>query len=367
MQTLNTVHLSGRKTTIVALSLILSACSAPAEDPGSLSSTRPVRLYEVDDQQHLNQRSFPARLKASEEASLSFRIPGELVDFPVLSGTLVNKGQVLARLDGRDSKNQLAARQADFELADADYLRISALRERQMVSQADYDQVRTRRTAARVAVNLAQDQLNDTVMKAPFSGRIARRHVENYQSVEDQQPVLDLQNHKRLDVTIQMPESLLTRLRQGQIESSYQPVIHFAHDPQATYLASYREHATQVTPGTQSYEVSFSMPAPDDFVLYPGMAATLVLDMSQLRPDDGQAEYIVPITAVAKDDASSQYQAWVYESGTLQPRNVTLGQLTENGITITSGLKPGEQIASAGLNQLRPGMAVTPLQRERGI
>ena len=300
---------------------------------------------------------------------MSFRIPGELVDFPVLSGTLVNKGQVLARLDDRDSKNQLTARQADFELADADYQRISALRERQMVSQADYDQVRARRTAARVAVNLAQDQLNDTVMKAPFSGRIARRRVENYQSVEDQQPVLDLQNHKRLDVTIQMPESLLTRLRQGQIESSYQPVIYFAQDPQTTYLASYREHATQVTPGTQSYEVSFSMPTPDDFVLYPGMAATLVLDMSQLRSDDGQAEYIVPITAVAKDDASGQYQAWVYESvsGTLQPRGVTLGQLTENGITITSGLEPGEQIASAGLNQLRPGMAVTPLQRERGI
>ena len=75
------------------------------------------------------------------------------------------------------------------------------------------------------------------------------------------------------------------------------------------------------------------------------------------------------MTAVMTDDTSNQKQVWVYDAdtGTVNPEVVTLGRITQSGITVLSGLNAGDQIASAGLNRLEPGMKVKPLERERGL
>ena len=354
-------------TATVSLSL-LTACSQPAEQQTSV--VRPVKLFEVVNRQAQNLREFPAIVAASEEASLSFRIPGELLEFPVSSAMIVEQGQLLARLDDRDIRNEVAALQADFDLAEADFRRIQSLREKQMVSQSDFDNANTRLKASRVNLQLAKDRLSDTVLTAPFDGRIAQTLVENYQSVQAQQPVLFLQDHQTLDISIQVPESILTQVQEDRVDPTYQPVVTFAGRGGSEYTAAYKEHATRVTPGTQSYEVTFTMPAPESFTVYPGMGATLTIDMTRIMGNGNpDSEFIVPMTAVLKDDASGQYQVWVYntETGTVTPRPVTAGRITQSGITVTSGLEDGEQIVSAGLNRLRAGMEVKPLERERGV
>ncbi|MET4695684.1 efflux RND transporter periplasmic adaptor subunit [Endozoicomonas lisbonensis] len=354
-------------TATLSISL-LTACSQSVEQEASV--VRPVRLFEVVNRQAQNLREFPAIVAASEEASLSFRIPGELLEFPVSSAMIVEQGQLLARLDDRDIRNEVAVLQADFDLAEADFRRIQSLREKQVVSQSDFDNANTRLKAARVNLQLAKDRLSDTVLTAPFSGRIAQTLAENYQSVQAQQPIMILQDHKTLDISIQVPESILTQVQEERVDSSYQPVVSFAGNHGTEYRVSYKEHATRVTPGTQSYEVIFSMPAPEAFTVYPGMGATLAIDMTQVMGNGNSAsEYIVPMTAVLKDDASGQYQVWVYntETGTVTPKPVTVGRITQSGITVTSGLEDGEQIVSAGLNRLRAGMEVKPLERERGV
>ena len=354
-------------TATVSLSL-LTACSPSAEEPTSV--VRPVKLFEVENRQAQNLREFPAIVAANEEASISFRIPGELLQFPATSAMIVEQGQLLAKLDDRDIKNEMAARQADFDLAESDFRRIQSLREKQMVSQSDFDNANTRLKASRVNLQLAKDRLGDTLLTAPFSGRIAQTLVENYQSVQAQQPVLILQDHQTLDISIQVPESILTQVQKDRVDPSYQPVVTFAGNNGTEYSVSYKEHATRVTPGTQSYEVTFSMPAPESFTVYPGMGATLSIDMTRVISNGNAAEeFVVPMTAVLKDDVSGQYQIWVYntETRTVSPKQVTVGRITQSGITVTSGLEDGEQIVSAGLNRLRSGMEVKPLERERGV
>ncbi|KEQ13379.1 hypothetical protein GZ77_13325 [Endozoicomonas montiporae] len=354
-------------TATVSLSL-LTACSQPAEEQTSV--VRPVKLFEVVNRQAQNLREFPAIVAASEEASLSFRIPGELLQFPVSSAMIVEEGQLLAKLDDRDIKNEVVALQADFDLAASDFRRIQSLLEKQMVSQSDFDNANTRLKASRVNLQLAKDRLGDTVLTAPFAGRIAQTLVENYQSVQAQQPVMILQDHQTLDISVQVPESILTQVQEDRVDPSYQPVVTFAGNNGTEYKVSYKEHATRVTPGTQSYEVIFSMPAPETFTVYPGMGATLAIDMTRILGNGNPgSEYIVPMTAVLKNNASGQYQVWVYnpDTGTVTPKAVTVGRITQSGITVTSGLEDGAQIVSAGLSRLRIGMEVKPLERERGV
>lgn len=346
----------------------LTACSKPEEQ--TVDVIRPVKLFKVSDSGRENLREFPATVEATEEAEISFRVPGELSEFPILPSDNVSKGQLLAKLDDRDYKNNVAVKQADYDLAASNYRRIASLRAKKVVSVADYDQANAKLKSCKVALRLARDQLQDTTLLAPFAGRIAQTLVENYQSVQAQQPILILQSSNALDVSIQVPENIISSIREEDIDHDYTPTVRFSGNPDKDYLLTYKEQDTKVTPGTQSYTVTFTLPAPQELTMYPGMGGTVTIDLSRVtRQSKALAEYIVPITAVLKSDSSGQNQAWVYDpdSGMVNPVEVTLGPVTDKGITILTGLEEGDKIVSAGLSHLKPGMEVKPLERERGL
>ncbi|WP_252179730.1 efflux RND transporter periplasmic adaptor subunit [Endozoicomonas sp. 4G] len=352
----------------VAAVLLLTGCSQPQEEHKEV--VRPVKLFKVESSNAGNLRQFPAKVYASEEAEMSFRIPGELVEFPVKQAEEVRKGQLLARLDDRDIRNELAARQADYDLAKTEYGRIKSLHQKKMVSQSELDNASARLKSAGAALELAKDKLEYSVLTAPFDGRVAQTLVENHQFVQAQQAILILQGSNTLDVSIQIPESIVSGIRKEDVDFSYQPVVTFAGKPGAEYKVSYKEHATRVTPGTQSYEAVFTLPVPEDLTVYPGMGATLTMDLAKVSPAaNGGEHFVVPLSAVLKDNSTGKEQVWVYDeqNNTVHPVAVTVGTILQSGIELTSGLKGGERIVSAGVNRLRPGMKVRPLQRERGL
>ncbi|MGI9275414.1 MAG: efflux RND transporter periplasmic adaptor subunit [Endozoicomonas sp.] len=353
----------------VSTFLVMTGCSKTVEEEQT-EVIRPVKLFEVKDSGLMNMRQFPATVRASEEAEISFRIPGELVNFPVQPAQEVQKGQVLARLDDRDIRSELSTRKAEFDLAETDFRRVKSLLDKRIVPQSDFDNANARLKSARAALQLAQDKLDDSVLTAPFTGRVAQTLVENYQYVQAQQAILVLHSSSTLDISIQVPESIVSQVRQDRVDHDYQPSVSFVGRPDQDYRVTYKEHATRVTPGTQSYEVWFSMPIPDDLTVYPGMGATLMLDLSRVTVQDTDVpHFTVPLTAVLNDDSTGKSQVWVYDenSGVVNPVEVTLGRIRQSGISVLSGLSDGARIVSAGLNRLRAGMQVKPLERERGL
>ncbi|OED41548.1 hypothetical protein ACH42_13600 [Endozoicomonas sp. (ex Bugula neritina AB1)] len=357
-----------RASIALSVTLLLTGCSEPVEQASALP-VRPVKLYEIKDTQVQSLRQFPAKVRASEEASLSFRIPGELEALLIQPAQHVKKGDVLARLDDRDIRSELLARQAEFDLASVDFARVEQLRAKKIVSQSDYDNISAKLKSTQAALQLTKDKLKDSVLIAPFSGRVAQTKVENYQSVQAQQPILDLQGDSVLEISIQVPESIVSQVRSNNIDYAYQPVVRFYGSPDKQYFVQYKEHATNVTPGTQSYEVSFSLSAPEDMTIYPGMGATLFLDLLRITKQDVSATIITPLSTVLRDDASGKTYAWKYDTdlGTVSPVEVTLGPIGQSGVTIKSGLAVGDHIIAAGLNRLKAGMQVKPLLRERGL
>ncbi len=330
---------------------------------------RPVKLFQVVDTSHGVTRRFPATVHAAEEALIAFRVPGEIMELPVLNGQLVKKGDLLAKLDTRDYINEVSLRQADFDLANVNYRRIRSLNAQKAVSQAEMDSATATLKSAEASLKLAQDRLKDSTLVAPFDGRIAQIEVENRQLVQSYQTVLLLQDDKALEVHIQLPENVLSTIQRDNINNSYKPLVSFTSAPDKTYPVVYKEHATSVTTGTLSYEVTFSMPAPQDITVYPGMGATLYLNMSEALVQTQMSNIIIPVSAVLKDDLTGKHQVWIYhaEQGRTTPVEVTLGSMTQEGIAILSGLKGDEQIIAAGLNKLRADMQVKPLVRERGL
>lgn len=351
---------------LLILTAVISGCSAESTEVVP-SSIRPVKLFKVTDVNAGSLRAFPAKVAATKQAELSFRLSGHLVDFDLVEGQQVEKGDILARLDSRDARNTLLNREADYELAKADFKRKGELLRRELISQADYDLASAQLKSAKANLASAQDQLSYTELTAPYSGTVAKIAIDNYQMVQANQSVLVLQKDSNIDVVIQVPESLAGKVTQFNPNASTQPVVHFANNPSLTFNASLKEHATQVTPGTQSYEVVFTLPRPSNMTVLPGMSAELTVDIANHSAKS--VNTVLPAAAISKRDLDGQHVVWAYNSelGKVNQHIVTLGKVTTDGIEIVDGISVGDQIVVAGVQYLSEDLQVKPLRWQRGV
>ncbi|MBP8227559.1 MAG: efflux RND transporter periplasmic adaptor subunit [Pararheinheimera sp.] len=344
----------------------VAGCSKPLE-PVEQNQNRPVKLHQVQDGQQKLIRQFPAIVEPTENARLTFRVSGKLTQFSIRPGQDVRKGDVLARLDATDFKLKVEQAQARYQLSKAQFDRAASLIGQKLVSQAMYDEAKAQLQVAEADLKTAQTNLSYTEMVAPFSGIVSRSLVENHENVAAQQAILELQLKGMVDVVIQVPEDVIALVKK---DISYQPDVIFDSYPSLSYKASIKEWDTRADSATNSFKVVFSMPAPEEFNVLSGMTANVVADMSQLMRAQASA-VVVPATAVfaANDqpvDATERF-VWVYSEGRVNRRAVTVGRLTEQGIEVLAGLAAGDQIVTAGVNQLTENQQVRPWQRERGL
>lgn len=351
---------------LLLLAVLVSGCNAESSEVAP-ASIRPVKLLEITDINAGSLRSFPAKVAATKQAELAFRLSGHLVEFNLVEGQQVKKGALLARLDRRDAQNTLLNREADYELAKADFKRKGELLRRELISQAEYDLASAQLKSSKANLASAQDQLSYTELTAPYDGTVAKIAIDNYQMVQANQPVLVLQKDSNIDVVIQVPESLASKVTQFNPNAVTQPVVRFANDPSSSYVALLKEHATQVTPGTQSYEVVFTLPRPDNMTVLPGMSAELTMDIAQQQSLTATA--ILPPSAITKRDQDGLSVVWAFDSklGKVNQQIVTLGKVTTEGVEIVDGIKVGDQVVVAGVQYLSEGLEVKPLRWQRGV
>jgi len=213
--------------------------------------------------------------------------------------------------------------------------------------------------SAEAGLAAAQDQLNYTQLRAPFTGLIARRFVDNYQEVSVKQPIVSLQNMTEIEVLVDVPESMMAPIR----TTNPRMYAGFAADPSRHFELKIKEAALLADPSTQTFRVVLVMPAPDGIRILPGMTATVSVEFATLPADEGNV--IVPAIAVWADNAGHS-MVWVVDTKTMavHRRAVTTGDLTgTDSIKVTEGLNPDEVIAISGVSKLQEGQVVRKLEQ----
>lgn len=349
-------------TALIGGALLLGGCGG-GEVEEAAPVVRPVKTLVVGEGAATQQRSFPGRVKASNQVDLSFRVGGPLVQFPAREGDDVRKGQLLARIDPRDFEIRISSARATLEQAEADYQRSTALYEKDAVSKAQLDQALAARDVAAAAVQDAQANLEDTNLRAPFAARVGETFVENFQDITPGQPVLSLVGVQNVDIEVDIPETLVARYagraRVGRITG------HLDAAPDREFELSVKEIAAQADPQTQTYRATLTMPQPEGVTVLPGMTATVVHHALA----DESRPIVVPAVAVFADEAG-QARVWIVDPGSsvVQTRAVVTGELSgADGIEIVDGLAPGETIAVSGVSLLREGMEIRPVDEVRGL
>jgi len=200
-------------------------------------------------------------------------------------------------------------------------------------------------------------QLADTELVAPYAGVIARRFVEQGQSIRAKQPVVKFQDVEEIEIAVDVPESVMaSSLRTADITGL---TAEFSAAPGRSFPVQVREIAQRADPVTQTFNVRATMQAPSDLSLLPGMTATVTMNYRRaafLGPNIS-----VPVAAVVQDSQGDSIVWIVGPDGTVTARPVRTGAISGGLIEITEGLQPGDRIAAAGASHLREGMKVSDL------
>ena len=222
--------MSDKRWIALLLALWLGACSEPAAPPQSLIKTVRVEIANPVTS-YLTERSYSGRVEAGQTSDLSFELNGQVNALFVDEGDSVEQGQVLALLDTRlleAEKRQLQSRvneiEANLVLATANAQRQLAIIEKGLGSQQALDKAQADKaslTAALAQVNSSlvsnTIRLQQASLRAPFSGKIQRRHLDAGAVASSGQPILTLVENQRAEATFHLAvmdaESLKTGAR----------------------------------------------------------------------------------------------------------------------------------------------------------
>jgi RND family efflux transporter MFP subunit len=354
---------------VFAMALLAGCGQKQAAEPAPAS--RPVKLFVVEGGSAEGVRSFPGRVDAAQRAELSFRVPGRLEEILVKEGSAVDEGEVLARLDPSDYEIVLEDRKAAFDNAARNFDRAKDLVKEGNISRTDFDRMEAQYRSAAAALSQAEKDLEYTVLAAPFAGRIAQRQVENFEEVLAKQTVFWLHNIDKLDVIIDLPESVVRSVSVNipdDVSLGDSPKLRpvrawatFEGRPEQRFPLTPREITTKADSQTRTYKATFTMDSPENFAVLPGMTTSVELDLSSLMGPSPSKW--VPVRAVQADGALRP-RVWVLdpETMTVSSRAVTVGRMAGDMIEVTSGLAGGEEIVSVGAPYLSQGMHVTRME-----
>ena len=325
-------------------------------------SIRSVKAMIVADAKPFTERRFPGKATATQEVNLSFDVSGTVVERPVNIGDTVKKGQLIAQLDQRDFRANVKAAKAALKRDQKNFVRARELIKEGHISRLDYDQLEATLEVSDANLSVASKALADSVMSAPFDGRIANLFAENHQAVRAKQEIARLLDASSVEFTIQIPEQLIS------LAAYIQDIqVEFDSNPGHPIPAIIKEIGTEASATTRTYPVTLIMEQTDGFEILPGMSGSATGRPE--RPDKLMAKDImVPVTAVFTAGESSGNFIWVIDekTTTVSRRTIQIGELRDTGIPVTSGLKAGERVVIAGVSYLREGQEVKLLDQHGG-
>ena len=341
---------------LMVTALILSACTEQAEQAVADQSIRPARIFAVTADSPTVRHEFVGQVEAAQTIDMSFRVPGPLVELPVLEGQTIEAGALIAAIDATDY--QLAHREArvQLELARQDLARKRQLLSERGISRSIVDDARALFDLRQVALEKARENLERTRLTAPFQAYVARRFTDNHVNVRVGDPVVRLMDLNELFVVINVPENLVATTTPERLISAE---ARFPFLPDRPFALSIRENRGESSAVAQTFEVTLAMARPAGLNILPGMTATVEITLS---PPDADADIQIPTSALVSD-AEKNYFVWIYDQQTqaISRQPVSIGPASGTGISVLSGLKSGDLIVASGASALQPGMKVRPL------
>jgi RND family efflux transporter MFP subunit len=354
----------------IILPVMLLAGCGKAPEPVEESPARLVKLLTIGSQTASMQLEYPGEIKAARSVNLGFEVAGKIIELPIEDGLAMQEGELLGRLDPSDYAADREAAQADLRAARSAYVRAKNIFDEGAGSQAEVDMTQRDLMVAEQKMKQAQKALDDTELKAPYTGVVGQRIADNFQNVQSKEPVLIFQDTSSLEMDVSVPERDFVRMQRGltleERTGILRPEVAISAIPGRTFPARLKSFTATADPVTRTYTATFRFDRPDDVNILPGMTARVILKPSAetIEKYTPAEVFLVPLAAIGSDASGKPY-VWRVDPDSMKVArvDVTLGEIVKNDITLTGGLERGDRIAITGVSRLYDGATVRPLEK----
>ena len=331
---------------------------------------------------------------ARTKAAVSAKIPGRLAMINVSEGSRVEQGAIIARLDNADyaaavgqaeagvssAKATLIETQSDRDQLQREFIRVRDIRAQNpnLVSPQDVENAdskarqadarvsaqQARVEAAEAALRVAQANLENTYIRAPFSGTVLRKEAEVGEVVAPsvgggltRGAVVTMADLATLEVEVDVNEAYIARIQGGQ-----QARITLDAYPDTAFRGAVRQVVPTADRQRATVQVKVSIVDRDPRILTEMGAKVEFLETP--HPTSAGAapvvrqRILVPSEAVRSENGRDV--VWIVRDGTLQKRDVDAGPVSGNFREIRSGLSGGEQLLVGGIETPKEGQRVKP-------
>lgn len=406
---------------VIGLALLLSACGPDGKEANNEEPVvRPVKALTIKQSEGRGSQTYPARVLPAQEAALSFRISGQILEFPIRAALEVAKDDVIAKLDTRDLETQklqlesqlqqaeaqlasmtrgardediaslsaaVKASQAQLEAAQQQLERTRTLFDKGLVTKAQLDQHVTSLKVAEADLESRQQELNKGLagsrveeveaQKAAIKALEAQIQAAN-NNLDDavlRAPFAGIIANTAVEnfANVQAKETIATLQRINRLDLEFDvpgtDVVRFSKEdnpvimaqldsvPNLRFNATFVEFDTQADTATQTFRARVSIEPPKDFTILPGMTGEIkAIARSRQKP-----VIRVPLAALSSSPDGKAFVWLVDKDNKVVQRMVTTGKATASAVIVSEGLEEGETIAIAGLSALQEGMTVKPV------
>lgn len=345
-----------RASPLLFAAVLLSACS----DSPAPSGTKPAGAAEalatvvVESVQAPRETVFDGVIEAVNQATVAAQTGGRVVELPFDVGDYVKQGEMIVRLTGTEQKAQAGgaaaalseagARQSEAKLQ---YDRAADLFARGVVARAaldraraDLDSASARVEAARNALTQAREQSGYTVVRAPYSGIVVKRHVEVGETVSAGRPLMSGLSLEHLRAVVEIPQQHIGPLRKHRKARVILP------DGSPVEAAELRIPPS-ADPATHTFRVLVTLP-PGEHGVFPGTLVKIGFVSAE------EQRLLLPASAlVLRGEVTAVYV--VAEKARIALRYLRTGTpASDNRVPVLSGLSAGERVA---LDPIAAGIA----------
>lgn len=280
----------------------------------------------------------------NEIVEIKPEVSGKLIFLNIPEGQMVQKGQILARVNDADLKAQLKRLEVQIKIAENKEERARKLSEINGLSVEEYEDALNALNVLRADIDYTKTLIDKTVIKAPFAGKLGFKNVSDGSFVSTAEALTTLQQIQPIKIEFSIPERYAPQTKVGN-------VIQFKVDG---YDQDFRATVYAIEPGIDVNSRSAVMRAKSDNPgqqLKPGAFARISLSTG----NDDKA-IMIPTQSVIPILKGQQVLKVV--NGEVVPQKITLGYRSSDKVQVMDGLSQGDTIITTGLMSLRPGSKV---------
>ncbi|HEY9208139.1 MAG TPA: efflux RND transporter periplasmic adaptor subunit [Acidovorax sp.] len=348
---------SVRAALAVAAAGMLVACGGQPEGQGGPQGPAAVGVYAVQAQAVTLSTELPGRTVASRVAEVRPQTSGIVQKRLFEEGSVVKQGQALYQIDPATMNARLVKAQAQLQSTENLAKRYAVLREKNAISQQQYDDAMSAWRNAQADVELARIDTVYAKVLSPISGRVGRSQVTEgaLVGVGQAQPMATVQQIDPMHVDMQQSMTDILRLQAANAQASAK--VRLVLEDGSVYPAAgtlkFSEVNVDESTGSVTLRATFANP---DGLLRPGMFVR-----AQLQTGTKPQALLVPQQAVWRN-TQGKAMVWVVgEDSIAKPRPVNAVRTVGNTWLVEGGLQSGERVITEGLQKLRGEMPVQPV------